>query len=185
MVPVWIASSKLEYAARTIRPKIHRHLNNFLTDFPRLEPNHVTGDVTAEMLHADPIDWRHLDSTLEIDRRVKAVESIKPGTAAAFDVLHSFIRSRLHHFDTKRNDPNARHVSGMSPYLHFGQIAPQRCAFEVNKYRGVSRATMGGQETSQRYERALIWPPYMHLHLLIIPVSVWCSFSSTSVSALA
>ena len=39
VVPVWEASPKLEYAARTIRPKITSHLPEFLTDFPELEPN--------------------------------------------------------------------------------------------------------------------------------------------------
>ena len=34
IVPVWVASDKLEYAARTIRPKIHKHLAEFLVDIP-------------------------------------------------------------------------------------------------------------------------------------------------------
>lgn len=36
IVPAWLASDKLEYAARTIRPRIHRHLGEFLKDFPSL-----------------------------------------------------------------------------------------------------------------------------------------------------
>lgn len=34
IVPCWVASDKLEYAARTIRPKIHSQLDEFLTGFP-------------------------------------------------------------------------------------------------------------------------------------------------------
>ena len=34
IVPCWQASPKLEYAARTIRPKIQRQLPDFLTEFP-------------------------------------------------------------------------------------------------------------------------------------------------------
>lgn len=134
VVPVWVASDKLEYAARTIRPKITRQLKQFLTEFPR---------VTAAAPPLDPaqlpppIDWAALDASLEIDRRVKPVAGIVAGTAAAFDVLHDFIRLRLGGFASKRNDPNAQHISGLSPYLHFGQISPQRCALEVNKYRAV------------------------------------------------
>ena len=34
IVPCWVASDKLEYAARTIRPKITKQLTEFLTEFP-------------------------------------------------------------------------------------------------------------------------------------------------------
>ena len=34
IVPVWVASDKQEYAARTIRSKIHKLLPEFLTGFP-------------------------------------------------------------------------------------------------------------------------------------------------------
>ena len=34
IVPCWHASPKLEYGARTIRPKIHDQLKQFLTEFP-------------------------------------------------------------------------------------------------------------------------------------------------------
>ena len=36
VVPVWHASPKKEHAARTIRPKITKLLDEFLTDFPPL-----------------------------------------------------------------------------------------------------------------------------------------------------
>lgn len=132
IVPVWIASDKQEYAARTIRPKIHRHLGRFLTEFPRVAPGPL------DQPKSEPIDWQRLDESLNIDRRVKSVAGLTPGPAAALDALHAFIRTRLHHYATRRNDPNAHHQSDLSPFLHFGHVAPQRCAIEVNKYRGVS-----------------------------------------------
>jgi deoxyribodipyrimidine photo-lyase len=140
VVPLWIASEKQEYAARTIRPKIMGKLKEYLTDFPKVKPGKA-----GRQSEVPKIDWKQLDASLEIDRRVKSVDTFMPGTKAALDVLHSFIRSRLHHFAAKRNDPNAKHLSNLSPYLHFGQIAPQRAAFEVNKYRGVS--TRKGADT--------------------------------------
>ncbi|WP_218070353.1 deoxyribodipyrimidine photo-lyase [Desulfuribacillus alkaliarsenatis] len=39
VIPCWIASNKQEYGAYTIRPKIHRLLSLYLTDFPKLQPN--------------------------------------------------------------------------------------------------------------------------------------------------
>jgi hypothetical protein len=37
VVPIWCASDKLEYGARTIRTKIQRQLSEFLTEYPILE----------------------------------------------------------------------------------------------------------------------------------------------------
>lgn len=37
IVPCWEASDKLEYAARTIRPKITNKLTSFLTEFPAMK----------------------------------------------------------------------------------------------------------------------------------------------------
>ncbi|VDP25136.1 unnamed protein product [Echinostoma caproni] len=34
VVPVWYASDKLEYAARTIRRKLHDRWNELMTEFP-------------------------------------------------------------------------------------------------------------------------------------------------------
>lgn len=34
IVPVWVASPKIEYAARTIRKKIHDHLPTYFVEFP-------------------------------------------------------------------------------------------------------------------------------------------------------
>lgn len=37
-IPAWVVSPKYEIAARTIRPKVHRLLEEYLIDFPPLEP---------------------------------------------------------------------------------------------------------------------------------------------------
>lgn len=43
---------------------------------------------------------------------------------------------RLGLYDTKRNDPAVpKALSGLSPYLHYGQLAPQRAALEAAKHR--------------------------------------------------
>ena len=62
-----------------------------------------------------------------------------PGEAAARRALvggpDAFLPSRLAMYD-KRNDPNVpRALSGLSPYLHFGQLSAQRVALETNAAR--------------------------------------------------
>lgn len=63
-----------------------------------------------------------------------------PGEDAAARALSGpggFLSSeRLGLYDTKRNDPALpKALSGLSPYLHFGQLAPQRAALEAAKHR--------------------------------------------------
>ncbi|CAE8691361.1 unnamed protein product, partial [Polarella glacialis] len=49
-----------------------------------------------------------------------------------------FLAKRLEIFADKRNNPNVDALSGLSPWLHFGQISAQRCALRV---RDVGEAT--------------------------------------------
>mgnify|MGYP004707626257 CR=1 FL=1 len=39
VVPIWVASDKLEYSAKTIRGKINKLLPEYLIDFPTLGPS--------------------------------------------------------------------------------------------------------------------------------------------------
>ncbi|MEI8377821.1 MAG: deoxyribodipyrimidine photo-lyase [bacterium] len=51
----------------------------------------------------------------------------------AQEVLEDFIEKKLEYYAELRNDPNKNVVSGLSKYLHFGQISSQRVALEVLK----------------------------------------------------
>lgn len=64
IVPCWVASDKIEYAARTIRPKIHNHLPEFLTEFPPL----VKFETSVKEEHtAPPIDWDSIKKCIKAD----------------------------------------------------------------------------------------------------------------------
>lgn len=123
IVPCWETSHKQEYAARTIRPKIRRRLEDFLTEFPGLPG-------LPEPALPPPVDWDAVAKGLTVDRSVAEVDWLTPGEDAAREMLHEFTRRRLRHYD-QRNDPNAPVLSNLSPYLHFGQISAQRVALEV------------------------------------------------------
>lgn len=49
VVPCWVVSPKLEYAARTIRTKITKLLPEFLTDFPVVEKQPYTATKKAKV----------------------------------------------------------------------------------------------------------------------------------------
>jgi deoxyribodipyrimidine photo-lyase len=54
-----------------------------------------------------------------------------PGEDAALAGLRAFVSGRLAGYDTNRNDPNKDAASGLSPYLHFGQLSAQLVALTV------------------------------------------------------
>lgn len=127
VVPAWIASPKLEFAAYTLRPKIHRLLPEFLTTVPRLSAQIAT--VTLPPL----IDWPSVLASLSVDAQVTLVTLLEPGAKAAMKRLKDFCSGGLCDYATKRNDPVLDQVSHLSPYLHFGQLSAQRVVLEVGK----------------------------------------------------
>ena len=129
IVPVWVASDKQEYAARTIRPKINEKLSDFLVEYPDLKEQSI--DQTYD--NTD-IDWENLEDSLDVDRSVKPVDWIDSGMEAAFKVLNDFLENKLSQYPEFSNDPNKDVLSNLSPYLHFGQISAQKVALEVKKF---------------------------------------------------
>lgn len=127
IVPCRFVSSKLEFAAYTIRPKIHRLLPEFLDEFPPLKR------MKSKSSFQNRIDWKSVVEKLKVDRKIKEIDWLLPGEKAAFRVLENFITNKLSKYNEKRNDPNEDAVSNLSPYLHFGQISSQRVALEIIK----------------------------------------------------
>ena len=126
IVPCWIASEKKEYAAYTIRGKISKKLNLFLTDIPKVT-QHPIGRTIAPNWSLQKV----LDS-LKIDHSVKEVDWILPGPKQAEERL-DVLKFRLKDYSVNRNDPTKNALSNMSPYFHFGHISPQRVAYEIKE----------------------------------------------------
>jgi deoxyribodipyrimidine photo-lyase len=137
VVPVELVSQKEEYAARTIRPKIHRHLDNFLKALRESLPKRDSISTRLDGMHVR--DAHSLLEKLRIDRTVKEVASFCGGTSEARRHLSEFLSSRLNHYVDERNEPHLDCVSHMSPYLHFGQISPLFIALKVLKARGIKK----------------------------------------------
>lgn len=136
IVPVWITSEKQEFAARTIRLKLHRLLPEYLEDFPKLKKQNPTPTLPLEGGGRQSVDWNALLNDTKVDRDVVEVDWITPGSKAAHKALKDFIQDRFGNYADKRNDPNENGQSDLSPYLHYGQIAPQRVAWEIVHHIG-------------------------------------------------
>lgn len=129
VVPCRVASQKREYAAATFRPKIHRLLSEFLEPFPELPvfpaPN---------LAGFPPVDWNAVRRGNAPEATIPAVAPVAgliSGPAAGAAALAEFLACRLPVYAERRNDPNAGATSGLSPYFHFGQLAPQRAALSA------------------------------------------------------
>jgi len=131
VVPIAEVSAKEEYAAATIRPKIMKRLGAFLAPLKKVSLKR--GSLGIDLPSFDVSDVDSALSKLRIDRGVSAAPGFRGGTSEARKRLRAFIREKLDHFEELRNDPNAGCLSGMSPYLHFGQISSLEITLEIEK----------------------------------------------------
>nr|XP_054771038.1 deoxyribodipyrimidine photo-lyase-like [Lytechinus pictus] len=139
VVPCWEASEKLEYGARTIRPKITKQLTTYLTEFPPVVCHPFEVKTKAE-----PIDWEAAYASLDVDQTVKPVDWAQPGTSEGMKMLDSFTKERLRYFSSARNDPTKNVCSNLSPWIHFGQLSSQRAALIVRLYRSRYSESVAG-----------------------------------------
>ena len=128
VVPIWAASNKREYAARTIRPKIHKILAEYLIEPPKLIKH--------------PIKWQ--GPIIKINKLTSQINEVlnslktnntniqfASGEDATKLQLNNFIKNRLTNYAKDRNEPTKNGLSGFSPYLHFGQISSLRIALQI------------------------------------------------------
>jgi deoxyribodipyrimidine photo-lyase len=139
VVPVEVASTKAEYAARTLRPRVHRNLGDFLrrVKVPQVE------------CRAADLDLVSLDSGLSspsaflqgrgVDGSVSPVSHFHGGPSEAQKHLERFLKQRLSLYLEHRNQPQTDDTSCMSPYLHYGMISPVHLALSVSE--GAENAT--------------------------------------------
>ncbi len=129
VVPVEVASSKEEYAAATLRPKIKKNLAHFLVALPQEKP--ARSSLSMEFYSFDLSDIGKAISKLNIERSTKKVPYFIGGTREAKKKLQIFLEKKLDYFGQERNDPSLDYLSHLSPYLHFGQISPLHIALKV------------------------------------------------------
>jgi deoxyribodipyrimidine photo-lyase len=153
VVPVESASAKAESAARTLRPKIGRLLDEYLHPLEPAVPRHPS----PELCLASDLDIRDVDGTLRrlrLDRSVGRVCAFRGGAAEAKRRLDAFIAEHLVGYVENRGEPAAGATSMMSPYLHFGQISPLDIALRIRAL-GVGDAHVYLEELIVRRELAV------------------------------
>lgn len=135
IVACWQASSKQEFGAYTLRPKLWRLVPEYWQTIPAVKkhPYALSGRIAS---------WTCAETlrSLEIDRSVQPVSLWKPGEKAAQAAMRAFLKKKLARYADDRNDPIKDGQSGLSPYLHFGQLSAQRLAAEIREAAAPERS---------------------------------------------
>jgi len=146
-VPFWtvdadvIVPSKLlleeQFAARTIRPRIHALLEKFMVrqknPTARIRWNPPRG---LTSLHPDEdfiTGWK-------LDVAVPPVPAWHGGSRRGLALLREFVRNGLADYPEARNHPEQNGTSRLSPYLHFGHLGPHTVALAVQNSGAPARA---------------------------------------------
>ena len=137
-VPLWTVDADVvvptqllgreQYAARTIRPRLHALLSQFLIPVKVVKarvrwkkPRSVNSLSAADDFTAN---W-------SLDRSVSPLGNWQGGTKRAVSILAEFAKHGLRNYRQDRNHPELDGTSRLSPYLHFGHIGPLTVALAV------------------------------------------------------
>lgn len=157
VVPVETASGKEEYSAATLRPKIRALRARFMQPLTETAPRLSSLGMDIDGRDIRPI--AEIMARLQADSGVAAAPAFRGGTAEADRRLNEFLDHRLEDYPNGRHDPNRDCLSGLSPYLHFGQISPLRVALAASR-RESPAAEVFLEELVVRRELALNYVYY-------------------------
>jgi deoxyribodipyrimidine photo-lyase len=119
---------KAQYAAHIIRPRLHKHLDEFL-----VQPSNFKAKVPwnpKQKLQTLPID-SDITEDWKLDRSISPVAGFRGGTKEALRRLHGFVSHKLKQYSKQRNHPEIDGTSDLSAHLHFGHISPLTIALAV------------------------------------------------------
>jgi deoxyribodipyrimidine photo-lyase len=130
VVPVWVSSDKKEVGAYTMRPKIHKKLEEYLVEPEIIKKQNI--DWPGEYKKIEELNSQIGDILDKIDKSGIKLD-FKPSEKEAKKHLAEFINLKLETYAVNRNDPSSGSQSDLSPYLHFGQISALRVALELRR----------------------------------------------------
>jgi len=132
------AISDRQYAAYTIRPRLHRRIPEYLVPDPppelecRAAPTLPLDEALFEDLSATgDDDLGELVAQCDVDHSVFPSLAYRGGRRAARDRLARFIDEKLDDYADGRSDPGRDATSGLSPYLHFGCLSTTEIVRDV------------------------------------------------------
>lgn len=127
-----------QYAARTIRPRLHRLLPAYLHPLAEHSPEVRRPGVSVpaeglgpELAEASDADLDALVASCEVDHDVPPSPRFPAGREAALERLERFLAEGLPRYADASSDPGAGATSDLSPYLHFGCLSSREAALRA------------------------------------------------------
>jgi deoxyribodipyrimidine photo-lyase len=133
---------RCEYAARTIRPRVHMMLAEHLAELaPRTAEPMVRVQAPATLVehlqlegcvvatHSRPVvdvQFLELIPDAPVTHSAHALPQVPSGPVAAHAQLDHFLQHGLDGYSDRRNHPDVEGTSRLSHFLHFGHIAAAR-----------------------------------------------------------
>lgn len=151
IVPVHIASTKAEYGAYTLRPKIKKMYQAF-RDFTKLEV--LNNQISLNIKSDDDLrDIYGLLNKLDIEHSVEKSSFYQGGYIEASRLFSEFILEKSDYYP-KSNDPSTNFTSLMSMYLHYGQISSLELLERL--FVALEQGQLKGESFDQYIEQLLI-----------------------------
>jgi deoxyribodipyrimidine photo-lyase len=133
------------------RPHLKAELPKYLVAAPTVTPLYAFKPRKA--ISTVSLSEDITEGFTKLDRSIGPVDSFTGGTHAAIKRLIEFVNLELKDYDEKRNHPETRGTSRLSPYLHFGNIGPLTIARAVKKAVAEGKAS---EAAGDRYLEQLI-----------------------------
>lgn len=128
-VPVAAAYPKAAVGARVLRGPLGRAREAFLNDdLPVEEPRQPLFDPQIDGIDLGSPFPGNIKTT---EKDVPPVPGRRGGMQAADTALAAFLDGPIERYAVEKNDPTSGAVSGLSPYLHFGQLSVRETARRV------------------------------------------------------
>lgn len=129
IVPTLALSDHEEFAAHTIRRKLHKALAGWLEapDPLKKHPHNLKKNPAG-------LSWKQVDEIVSRIPKSDIKHDFAPGEKAASKRLQAFIETGLEHYADRRNDPTKDAQSDLSPYLHYGQLSALTVVLEILKH---------------------------------------------------
>ena len=134
VVPAWAVSDREEPAAWTLRRKIAPLLEGYMISPDEGDP--VVDSTALGIMTEDPGEIEGLLERLGADPSAGALPGTRGGAEAGMLRWRRFLEERLDGYAELSREPGEDGTSGMSPWLHFGQVSALRMALEVREHGG-------------------------------------------------
>lgn len=126
VVPTWVTSDKEEFAARTIRRKLHRLIADWAIDPGSIKKHPHSFDELPTSA-----SWKQVDDIVKNVPTSGIVHGFTSGESAARKAVKRFVEGGLKDYAEGRNDATLHAQSDLSPYLHYGQVSALRILLDI------------------------------------------------------